>query len=140
MLRSRVSTTMDSRFCLEAVKEAIGRYGCAAIFNTDQGRLFTSADFTGLLTAHGVRISMDGQGCWRDDIFVERPWLTIKYEEVYLHAYATVSDARAALGRYLTLSNTRRRQSSLADPPQRGILPYAAVATSGGRVATRGAT
>jgi putative transposase len=115
VLSWRVSTTMDSRFCLEAVEEAIARYGRPEIFNTDQGSQFTSADFTGLLTAHGIRISMDGQGCWRDNIFVERLWRTIKYEEVYLHAYTTVSEARAGLGRYLTLYNTRRRHSSLAD-------------------------
>lgn len=110
----RVSTTLDSAFCVDAVEEAIARYGRPEIFNTDQGSQFTSADFTGLLTAHGIRISMDGQGCWRDNIFVERLWRTIKYEEVYLHAYATVSEARAGLGRYLTLYNTRRRHSSLA--------------------------
>lgn len=115
VLSWRVSTTMDSAFCIEAVEEAIARYGCPEIFNTDQGSQFTSADFTGMLTAHGIRISMDGQGCWRDNIFVERLWRTIKYEEVYLHAYATVSDARAGLARYFTLYNTRRRHSSLAD-------------------------
>lgn len=125
VLRSRVSTTMDSRYCLEAVKEAIGRYRCPALFNTDQGRLFTSADYKGLLTAHGIRVCMDGQGSWRDDTFVERFWRTIKYKEVDQHADATVSDARAALGRYLTLSNTRRRQSTRADTPptRRASLP-----------------
>ena len=75
--------------------------------------MFTSADFTDQLTAHGIRISMDGQGCWRDNIFVERLWRTVKYEEVYLHVYATVAEARAGLGRYLT----RRRHSSLANHP-----------------------
>ena len=115
VLSWRVSTTMDTRFCIDAVEDAIARYGCPEIFNTDQGSQFTSADFTGMLTAHGIRISMDGQGCWRDNIFVERLWRTIKYEEVYLHAYATVSEARAGLGRYLALYNTRRRHSSLAD-------------------------
>jgi putative transposase len=100
---------------IEAVEEAIARYGRPEISNTDQGSQFTSADFTGLLNAHGIRISMDGQGCWRDNIFVERLWRWVKYEEVYLHAYATVAEARAGLSRYLTLYNMRRRHSSLAD-------------------------
>jgi putative transposase len=111
----RVSVTLDSAFCVAAVEEAIARYGRPEIFNTDQGAQFTSATFTGLLRQHGIAISMDGQGCWRDNIFVERLWRTIKYEEVYLHAYDTVSAATAGLDRYLTLSNVRRPHSSLAD-------------------------
>ena len=97
------------------MEEAIARHGRPQIFNTDQGVQFTSADFTGLLRDHGIAISMDGKGCWRDNIFVERLWRTIKYEEVYLHAYPTVAEARASLGRYLTRYNTRRPHSSLAD-------------------------
>jgi putative transposase len=115
VLAWRVSTNLESGFCIDAVEEAIARYGPPEIFNTDQGVQFTSAAFTGMLRAHGIRISMDGQGCWRDNIFVERLWRTIKYEEVYLHAYPTVSEARAGLGRYLTLYNTRRPHSRLAD-------------------------
>jgi putative transposase len=115
VLSSRVSVTLDSAFCIAAVEEAIAKYGCPEIFNTDQGAQFTSAAFTGLLRDHGIAISMDGQGCWRDNIFVERLWRTIKYEEVYLHAYDTVSAATAGLTRYLTLYNTRRPHSSLAD-------------------------
>lgn len=115
VLSSRVSVTLDSAFCVAAVEEAIARYGRPEIFNTDQGAQFTSADFTGLLKDHGIAISMDGKGCWRDNIFVERLWRTIKYEEVYLHAYDTVSAATAGLERYLTLYNTRRPHSSLAD-------------------------
>jgi putative transposase len=111
----RVSNTLDSTFCIAAVDEAIQRYGRPAIFNTDQGAQFTSAAFTGLLTSHGIRISMDGQGCWRDNIFIERLWRTLKYEEVYLHAYDSVSAATAGIDRYLTLYNTRRPHSSLAD-------------------------
>ena len=111
----RVSVTLDSAFCVAAVEEAIARYGRPEIFNTDQGAQFTSAAFTGLLRQHGIAISMDGQGCWRDNIFVERLWRTIKYEEVYLHAYDTVSAATAGLDRYLTLYNVRRPHSSLAD-------------------------
>jgi len=111
----RVSNTLDSAFCVAAVEEALARYGRPAIFNTDQGAQFTSADFTGLLTRHGIDISMDGKGCWRDNIFVERLWRTLKYEEVYLHAYDTVSAATAGIDRYLTLYNSRRPHSSLAD-------------------------
>jgi putative transposase len=111
----RVSNTLDSTFCIAAVDEAIQRYGRPAIFNTDQGAQFTSAAFTGLLTSHGIQISMDGQGCWRDNIFIERLWRTLKYEEVYLHAYDSVSAATAGIDRYLTLYNTRRPHSSLAD-------------------------
>lgn len=105
---------MDSRFGLEAVEEAIRTYGTPEIFSTDQGSHFTSAEITGLLAAHGLRISMDGQGCWRDNIFVERLWRTLKYEEVDLRPYDSVSKARTSLDRYLTLYNTRRRHSSLA--------------------------
>jgi putative transposase len=115
VLSWRVSITLDSAFCLDAVDEAIARYGCPIIFNTDQGAQFTSAEFTGLLQAHDIQISMDGRGCWRDNIFVERLWRSIKYEEVYLHAYDSVSAAKAGIARYLTLYNTRRPHSSLAD-------------------------
>jgi SAM-dependent methyltransferase len=103
VLSWRLSITLDSAFCIAAVEEAIARYGRPEIFNTDQGAQFTSAAFTGLLRDHGIRISMDGLGCWRDNIFVERFWRTLKYEEVYFHAYDSVSDARASIGSYLTL-------------------------------------
>ena len=115
VLSWRVSITLDSAFCIAAVEEAIARYGRPEIFNTDQGAQFTGAAFTGLLTDHGIRISMDGRGCWRDNIFVERLWRSLKYEEVYLHAYDSVPAATAGIGRYLTLYNTRRPHSSLAD-------------------------
>jgi len=115
VLSWRVSITLDSAFCIDAVEEAIATYGCPAIFNTDQGAQFTSAEFTGLLQDHGIAISMDGQGCWRDNIFVERLWRSIKYEEVYLHAYVSVSEAKAGLGRYLQQYNAARPHSSLAD-------------------------
>jgi putative transposase len=111
----RVSISLDTSFCLAAVEEAIARYGRPAIFNTDQGAQFTSAAFTGLLTRHGIQISMDGHGCWRDNIFIERLWRSLKYEEVYLHAYDSVSAATAGIARYLTLYNTRRPHSSLDD-------------------------
>ncbi len=115
VLSWRTSVTLDTDFCVEAVEEALARYGRPEIFNTDQGSQFTSSAFTGLLQDHGIAISMDGKGCWRDNIFVERLWHSIKYEEVYLHAYASVSEARAGIGRYLTQYNTARPHSSLAD-------------------------
>ncbi len=115
VLSWRVSITLDSAFCLAAVEEALARYGRPVIFNTDQGAQFTSADFTGLLQDHGIQISMDGKGCWRDNIFVERLWRSLEYEEVYLHAYDSVSAATAGIGRYFTLYNNRRPHSSLTD-------------------------
>jgi putative transposase len=93
VLAWRLSNTLTTDFCLEAVQEAITHYGCPEIFNTDQGCQFTSQEFTGLLHNHGIQISMDGTGCWRDNVFVERLWRSLKYEEVYLHAYETVHDA-----------------------------------------------
>ena len=113
VLAWRLSISMDTEFCIEAVQEAIARYGTPDIFNTDQGSQFTSAAFTGLLIEHGIRISMDGKGCWRDNVFIERLWRSIKYEVVYLHAYERVSQARAGIGRYIEFYNTRRPHSSL---------------------------
>ncbi len=112
VLAWRLSISMDTAFCTEAVEEAIARYGKPEIFNTDQGSQFTSSAFTGLLHEHGIRISMDGKGCWRDNVFIERVWRSIKYEEVYLHAYETVSAAREGIGRYINFYNTRRPHSS----------------------------
>jgi len=113
VLAWRVSITMESDFCLEAVEEAMAHHGTPGIFNTDQGSQFTSSAFTGLLRRHGIRISMDGQGAWRDNVFVERLWKSVKYEEVYLKAYDTVSEARASIGQYLKFYNGRRPHSSL---------------------------
>ena len=112
VLAWRLSISMDTAFCTEAVEEAIARYGKPEIFNTDQDSQFTSSAFTGLLHGHGIRISMDGKGCWRDNVFVERVWRSIKYEEVYLHAYENVSAAREGIGRYINFYNTRRPHSS----------------------------
>ena len=114
VLSWRVSITMEVDFCLEAVEEALAKYGKPEIFNTDQGSQFTSAAFTGLLIKNGVAISMDGKGAWRDNVFVERLWRSVKYEEVYLRAYDSVAEARASLGRYLTFYNATRPHSSLA--------------------------
>jgi putative transposase len=113
VLSWRVSNTLTTDFCVDAVRDAIARYGCPEIFNTDQGSQFTSIEFTGLLKEHGIRISMDGKGCWRDNVFVERLWRSVKYEEVYLRAYDSVSEAKAHLGAYFHKYNTRRPHQSL---------------------------
>jgi len=113
VLAWRVSIGMEVDFCLEAVEEALAKYGAPETFNTDQGSQFTSAAFTGLLADNGIQISMDGKGSWRDNVFVERLWRSVKYEEVYLRAYDSVAQARASLGRYLTFFNGKRPHSSL---------------------------
>ncbi|WP_333823008.1 IS3 family transposase [Pinisolibacter sp.] len=113
VLTWRLSITMEAEFCVEALQEALARYGKPEIFNTDQGSQFTSAAFTSVLTDAGVAISMDGKGSWRDNVFVERLWRSVKYEEVYLRAYATVAEARASIGRYLGWYNGSRPHSSL---------------------------
>lgn len=113
VLAWRVSISMETSFCLDAVEDALHRYDKPEIFNTDQGSQFTSRDFTDLLKDNGIAISMDGRGSWRDNVFVERLWKSVKYEEVYLHAYDSVSHAKASLGRYLDFYNSRRPHSSL---------------------------
>ena len=113
VLSWRVSTSMDTAFCIEAVEEALANHGAPAIFNTDQGSQFTSLAFSELLKQHNIEISMDGKGAWRDNVFVERLWRSVKYEEVYLKAYETVSDVKSGLGRYFQFYNTRRPHSSL---------------------------
>ena len=115
VLSWRVSITLEVDFCLEAVEEALAKYGKPEIFNSDQGSQFTSNDFTGLLLKHGIQISMDGKGAWRDNVFVERLWRSVKYEEVYLKAYDTVSEARASLGGYLEDFYNRKRPHSSLD-------------------------
>jgi putative transposase len=113
VLAWRVSNTLTTDFCVEALQEALAKYGAPQIFNTDQGCQFTSVEFTDVLKDHGIRISMDGKGRWRDNVFVERLWKSVKYEEVYLCAYDTVSDARSGLHRYFTFYNTRRPHKAL---------------------------
>jgi putative transposase len=113
VLAWRLSITMEVDFCLDAVEAALARHGRPEIFNTDEGRQFTSAAFTGLLLKNGIAISMDGRGAWRDNVFVERIWRSVKYEEVYLRAYDSVGEARASLGRYLEFYNSKRPHSSL---------------------------
>jgi putative transposase len=132
VLAWRVSITLSVDFCLEALEEALARHGKPAIFNTDQGSQFTSTDFTGLLLKNGIAISMDGRGAWRDNVFVERLWRSVKYEEVYLRAYETVAEARRLIGQYLNFFNSKRPHSSLAartpDHAYFGSLPPSAAA------------
>jgi len=113
VLSWRVSITMEAAFCVEALEEALAKHGKPEIVNTDRGSQFTGSAFTGVLAKHEIAISMDGKGAWRDNVFVERLWRTVKYEEVYLHAYESVPDARALIGRYLDLYNRRRPHTSL---------------------------
>ena len=113
VLAWRLSITMEAAFCVEALEEALARHGKPDVFNTDQGSQFTGQDFTGVLLKAGVAVSMDGKGAWRDNVFVERLWRSIKYEEIYLRVYDTVGEARASIGRYLAFYNGRRPHSSL---------------------------
>jgi putative transposase len=113
ILSLRLSNSLTADFCVEALEEAIARYGRPEIFNTDRGSQFTAMDFVGVLKGHEIHISMDGRGAWRDNVFVERLWRSIKYEEAYLHAYDSVSATKAGIARYATLYNTRRPHSSL---------------------------
>ena len=125
VLAWRLSITMEVEFCLEAVEEALVRHGKPEIFNTDQGSQFTSQAFTGLLKNNDIAISMDGRGSWRDNVFVERLWRSVKYEEVYLRAYESVAEARASLGRYLDFYNRKRPHSSLdARTPERAYFDH----------------
>jgi putative transposase len=113
VLSWRVSITMEAAFCVETLQDALVKHGKPEIFNTDQGSQFTGAAFTGVLADNGIAISMDGKGAWRDNVFVERLWRSVKYEEVYLRAYDTVGEARTSIGRYLDFYNRRRPHSSL---------------------------
>src|SRR5437879_1873522 len=113
VLSWRVSITMEAAFCVEALQEALAKHGKPETFNTDQGSQFTGAAFTGVLIKNGIAISMDGRGAWRDNVFVERLWRSVKYEEVYLKAYDSVSEARASIGRYLDFYNSRRPHTGL---------------------------
>ena len=115
VLAWRLSNTLDTSFCTEALEEAITRFGLPEIFNTDQGSQFTSEAFTGILNAHGISISMDGRGRWVDNVFVERLWRSVKYEEVYLKAYSSLAEARHELAKYFEFYNQRRRHQGLDD-------------------------
>jgi putative transposase len=113
VLSWRVSITMEAAFCIETLEDALARHGKPDIFNTDQGSQFTGTAFTAVLIKNAIAISMDGKGAWRDNVFVERLWRSVKYEEVYLRAYDSVGEARASIGRYLNFYNVRRPHSSL---------------------------
>jgi putative transposase len=113
VLSWRLSSTLTTDFCVAALEEALDRFGGPEIFNTDQGSQFTSLEFLNVLRRRQIQISMDGKGCWRDNVFVERLWRSVKYEEVYLHGYETVSDVRVGLTRYFQFFNQRR--------PHRGL-------------------
>jgi len=113
VLAWRVSNAMTSEFCVEALEEALARYGAPEIFNTDQGSQFTDEDFTAPLLAKGVRVSMDGKGRWVDNVFVERLWRSVKYEDIYLRAYATPREVTIGLSRYFRFYNERRVHQSL---------------------------
>jgi putative transposase len=132
ILAWRLSNTLTADFCVAALEEAITRYGTPEIMNTDQGTQFTGGEFIGVLERHQIAISMDGKGCWRDNVFVERLWKTIKYEHVYLHAYATVSEAKTKLTTYIDFYNGRRPHAALdrqtPDAAYFNRLPLAAAA------------
>lgn len=113
VLSWRLSNTMDTAFCVDALEEALNRFGTPEIFNTDQGAQFTSEAFTGVLKAHEITISMDGKGRWMDNVFVERLWRTVKYEDVYLRAYETPNDLQRGLEKYFRYYNSRRRHTAL---------------------------
>jgi putative transposase len=113
VLSHRVSITMEADFCVEALEEALAKHGRPEILNTDQGSQFTSAAFPDVLLKASVAISMDGKGSWRDNVFVERLWRSVKYQEVYLKAYNTVAEARASIANYFRFYNSRRPHSSL---------------------------
>jgi putative transposase len=132
VLSWRLSITMEAGFCVEAVEEALARHGKPEIFNTDQGSQFTSTAFTGLLTSNAIAISMDGRGAWRDNVFVERLWRSVKYEEIYLKAYDTVAEARNSLASYFGFYNSRRPHSSLdrQTPDQAYFTPLPQIAAA----------
>ncbi len=115
VLAWRTPNTLTTDFCVEALEEALTRYGAPEIFNTDQGSQFTAEDFTKVLLAKGVRVSMDGRGRWVDNVFVERLWRNVKYEEVYLHAYNSIAEANRGIGIYFNFYNTIRPHQGLED-------------------------
>lgn len=117
VLAWRLSNTMDSSFCVAALEEALARFGQPEIFNTDQGSQFTATAFTGVLAAARIRISMDGRGRWMDNVFIERLWRSLKYEDVYLKGYADGREARVGIGSWIAFYNGRRPHQALGDRP-----------------------
>jgi putative transposase len=117
VLSWRLSNSMDTSFCIDALEEAIYRYGRPIIFNTDQGSQYTSEAFTQVLKDNDIRISMDGKSAWRDNVFVERLWRSVKYEEVYLNAYESMSEAKKSLQKYFKFYNQNRKHQTLKAKP-----------------------
>jgi putative transposase len=113
VLAWRLSNTLDVSFCVDALQEALARYGTPEIFNTDQGSQFTSDAFIGILESHSISISMDGKGRWMDNVFIERLWWSVKYQDVYLKAYSSIAEARQGLSEYFEFYNSQRRHQSL---------------------------
>jgi putative transposase len=128
----RLSNTLDAFFCVDALQEALARYGTPEIFNTDQGSQFTSDAFIGILESHSINISMDGKGRWMDNVFIERLWWSVKYQDVYLKAYSSIAEARKGLRDYFEFYNSKRRHQSLdrrtPDDVYWSILPQMQVA------------
>jgi putative transposase len=112
VLSWRLSNTLDSSFCVDALEEAIAKYGCPEIFNTDQGSQFTSAEFTDTLRSRGISISMDGKGRWMDNVFIERLWKSVKYEDIYLKAYGSMAEVKKGLASYFNFYNEKRWHQS----------------------------
>ncbi len=126
VLACRLSVTLDAQFCVDALEEAVHRYGAPEVFNTDQGIQFASEEFTGLLKKHQIKTTMDDKSRWLDNVFVERLWRSVKYEEVYQTAYASVTDARQLLEKYFTIYNQKRHHQSLnRQTPDRVYYPQA---------------
>ena len=125
VLAWRLSNTLDTGFCLEALRDALTRFGRPTIFNTDQGSQFTAGDFTSTLLDQGIKISMDGKGRYLDNIFVERLWRSLKYEDIYLHAYDALTEAREGIGRYVrfTITRDRIRRWAIRRRPRSTIRP-----------------
>ena len=134
VLSWRLSNTMDASFCVEALEEALARYGRPEVFNTDQGSQFTGMTFTGVLVAAGIRISMDGRGRWMDNVFIERLWRSLKYEDVYLKGYADGIEARAGIGEWIAFYNEKRLHQSLAYRAPMAVFREGAVAGTCGHV------
>ena len=126
VLAWRVSISMDTSFCVEALQEALQRHGQPDIFNTDQGIQFTSTDFLAELEARGVRVSMDGKGRYLDNIFIERLWRSLKYEEVFIKAYGSVAEARRRIGEWLAFYNDERPHQALSYRTPREVFEAAA--------------
>jgi putative transposase len=134
VLSWRLSNTMDASFCVEALEEALARYGRPEVFNTDQGSQFTGMTFTGVLVAAGIRISMDGRGRWMDNVFIERLWRSLKYEDVYLKGYADGIEARAGIGEWIAFYNEQRLHQALGYRTPMALLCDAAAAGTCGHV------